>query len=74
MRRAMFLKVDKENADWEKKTKAKYPDCVGKKLFEDCPEKVEGDPPSVCRACPQYTPSKEDVRQRMMKLMAEMGK
>lgn len=80
LRRAMFLKADKENAEWNKTLKTtKYPACIGKNLFEDCPKEVPDtkNPPSGCKACPQFTPTAEmweERRKRMAELMASIRK
>ena len=70
------IKDDKEHAKWSKTLETnKYPKCVGKKLFEDCPEALDdvSNPPRTCKICSQYSPTKEERRERMRALMAEMS-
>lgn len=50
----------------------KYPMCVGKKIFDDCPKIVPETVPSTCKSCPQYMPSIAEQKERMRKLMEEM--
>ena len=73
LRRAHHLEHNKEELEWSKKLDSnKYPKCVGKNLFEDCPTEVNDYVPSICKSCPQYIPSREDMKGRMRKLMEEM--
>lgn len=80
LRRAMFIKVDREAAEWDKTLKThKYPACIGKNLFEECPKEVTDtkNPPSVCKHCTQFTPTAEMLEERrkhMAELMASMNK
>ena len=76
LRRSHHLGQNKEDTAWNKTLEtSKYPKCVGKKLFEDCPEEVldEKNPPSRCKACPQFKPTAEILEERkkhMVELMA----
>lgn len=75
LRRSHHIGQNKEDAAWNKTLESnKYPKCVGKKLFEDCPEALDGvsNTPHTCKICSQYVPTKEERRARMMKLMAEI--
>lgn len=73
LRRAHHLGHNKEDAEWSKKLASnKYPTCVGKNLFDDCPGEVGDVVPSGCRSCPQYVPSVDERRERMLKLMSEI--
>ena len=75
LRRAHHLEHNKEESEWSKKLASnKYPKCVGKNLFDDCPEEVFDKVPSTCKSCPQYVPSREERVERMRQLMAEMQK
>ena len=76
LRRAHHLGHNKEESEWSKKLASnKYPKCVGKNLFDDCPTEIEGtSPPLSCKSCPQYVPSIDERKERMRKLMDEMGK
>ncbi|MFH1127608.1 MAG: hypothetical protein V1718_05865 [archaeon] len=73
LRRAHHLGHNKEETDWSKKLDSnKYPKCVGKGLFEDCPDEISDEVPTGCKSCPQYVPSVDERKERMLKLMAEM--
>lgn len=77
LRRAHHLEHNKEEDKWAKTlTSYKYPHCIGKKIFEDCPEELKDikNPPSACRSCPQYTPSLEDHKKKMQEIMELMKK
>lgn len=72
MRRSGHLEHNKEEDEWAKKLSSnKYPHCIGKKIFDDCPEELEdtNTPPSGCRSCPQYVPSIEERKKKMRELM-----
>ena len=74
LRRAHHLGHNKDESEWSKKLDSnKYPKCVGKNLFEDCPTKVPEVAPSTCKSCPQYVPSIDERKERMRKLMEVMG-
>ncbi len=73
LRRAHHLGHNKEKSEWSKTLDSnKYPKCVGKNLFEDCPTKVPEVAPSTCKSCPQYIPSIDERKERMRKLMEVM--
>lgn len=77
IRRAGHLEHNKEEAEWAKNLESsKYPHCVGKNLFDDCPESLDetNNPPSGCRSCPQYVPSIEERKKKMQELMSLMKK
>jgi len=75
LRRAHHLEHNKEDAEWSKTLESnRYPKCVGKNLFDDCPREILDAVPSTCKSCPQYVPSIDERRERMRKLMAEMKK
>lgn len=73
MRRAHHLEHNKEDEKWSKTLESnRYPKCVGKNIFEDCPAEVTDTVPSTCKSCPQYTPSIDERKERMLKLMSEV--
>ncbi len=75
MRRAGHLEHNKEEAEWSKTIKAnKYPKCVGKNLFDNCPTEISETIPPTCKSCPQYIPSMDERKERMRKLMEEVKK
>lgn len=75
MRRAGHLEHNKEEEEWAKKlNSSKYPACVGKNLFDDCPTEITETVPSSCKSCPQYVPTVDERKERMRQLMEEMKK
>lgn len=77
LRRSHHLGHNKEDAEWSKKLDSnKYPKCVGKKIFDDCPDTLEDktSPPSGCKSCPQYVPTVDERKKRMQELLAIMKK
>jgi len=73
LRRAHHLEYNREEAKYSKtRDSNKYPMCVGKKIFDDCPKKVPETVPSTCKSCPQYVPSIDEQKERIRKLMGEV--
>ena len=79
LRRAHHIESNKDDAEWAKILKNnKYPKCseLKEKIFDECPKEIEdvNNPPSQCRTCPQFVPTREMRKKRAMELMALMGK
>lgn len=77
LRRARYIEHDKNEEKWVKELgSSKYPRCIGKGFFDDCPKEVPDikNPPSSCRSCPEFVPPMDEIRNRMKALMEEMNK
>ncbi len=74
LRRASHIEQNKEDAQWAKTLKkANYPKCTEfrEKVFDSCPGKVEDidNPPSGCRSCPGFSPTRNMIKRRAEELM-----
>lgn len=75
MKQSAYIERNKDDSTWAKKLESnKYPACVGKNLFDDCPTEISDTVPSTCKSCPQYIPTIDERREKMRKLMEEMKK
>lgn len=79
MRRAHHIEDNKKDAEWNKiLDNNKYPKCfeLKEKIYDNCPEKLDDpeNPPSECRICPQFVPTKDMRKKHAMELMALMRK
>ena len=77
LRRARYMEEDREEERWSRALASyKYPDCIPKGFFDDCPQGIADmkNPPAACKSCPQYVPSVEDIKYRMRAFMEEMSR